>query len=271
MVDEAGGEFFLVHVATPLEECERRDRKGLYAKARARRDPRVHRHLLALRGARGRRRAGRHHRPVDRGRARRRRSPPCRDGLAGPHHDRAPASSTPTEGPVRLHRQHLPLAVHGAAGPAPGRRSPAVAFSSAGTMGCDEEPMDPEHGRRAEPARAVRGRFPQPPAHRRAPGGGRPGAHRGGGAPAASARRAPAAFRRVFPLASSRRRSRRRPTGRPGRTLLAAAAARSGAGADPRMTSPTRTDAAPRRPQRAPRGSTSWWRVVRLREVTCPS
>ncbi|MDP3892827.1 adenylyl-sulfate kinase, partial [Nocardioides sp.] len=26
--------FFLVHVATPLEECERRDRKGLYAKAR---------------------------------------------------------------------------------------------------------------------------------------------------------------------------------------------------------------------------------------------
>ncbi len=34
MVDAAGGEFFLVHVATPLEECERRDRKGLYAKAR---------------------------------------------------------------------------------------------------------------------------------------------------------------------------------------------------------------------------------------------
>ncbi len=34
MVDEAGGEFVLVHIATPLEECERRDRKGLYAKAR---------------------------------------------------------------------------------------------------------------------------------------------------------------------------------------------------------------------------------------------
>ena len=34
MVDAAGGAFFLVHVATPLEECERRDRKGLYAKAR---------------------------------------------------------------------------------------------------------------------------------------------------------------------------------------------------------------------------------------------
>ncbi len=35
MVESAGGVFVLVHVATPLEECERRDRKGLYAKARA--------------------------------------------------------------------------------------------------------------------------------------------------------------------------------------------------------------------------------------------
>jgi sulfate adenylyltransferase len=34
MTASAGGAFFLVHVATPLEECERRDRKGLYAKAR---------------------------------------------------------------------------------------------------------------------------------------------------------------------------------------------------------------------------------------------
>jgi sulfate adenylyltransferase len=32
---EAGGGFMLVHVATPLEICEVRDRKGLYAKARA--------------------------------------------------------------------------------------------------------------------------------------------------------------------------------------------------------------------------------------------
>ena len=32
---EGGGGFVLVHVATPLEECERRDVKGLYAKARA--------------------------------------------------------------------------------------------------------------------------------------------------------------------------------------------------------------------------------------------
>jgi sulfate adenylyltransferase len=35
MVEAVGAEFVLVHVATPLEECERRDRKGLYAKARA--------------------------------------------------------------------------------------------------------------------------------------------------------------------------------------------------------------------------------------------
>jgi sulfate adenylyltransferase len=29
------GDFVLVHVSTPLEVCEARDRKGLYAKARA--------------------------------------------------------------------------------------------------------------------------------------------------------------------------------------------------------------------------------------------
>jgi sulfate adenylyltransferase len=34
MVEPRGG-FVLVHVATPLEICEQRDRKGLYAKARA--------------------------------------------------------------------------------------------------------------------------------------------------------------------------------------------------------------------------------------------
>jgi sulfate adenylyltransferase len=34
MTEDVGGAFFLVHVATPLAECERRDRKGLYAKAR---------------------------------------------------------------------------------------------------------------------------------------------------------------------------------------------------------------------------------------------
>jgi len=35
MVEAGNGGFIEVHVATPLEECERRDRKGLYAKARA--------------------------------------------------------------------------------------------------------------------------------------------------------------------------------------------------------------------------------------------
>lgn len=34
MIEPVGG-FLLVHVATPLEVCEARDRKGLYAKARA--------------------------------------------------------------------------------------------------------------------------------------------------------------------------------------------------------------------------------------------
>src|SRR5437763_8239593 len=34
MIEPAGG-FILVHVATPIEICEQRDRKGLYAKARA--------------------------------------------------------------------------------------------------------------------------------------------------------------------------------------------------------------------------------------------
>jgi sulfate adenylyltransferase len=37
MVEDQGGpgSFVLVHVATSLQECERRDRKGLYARARA--------------------------------------------------------------------------------------------------------------------------------------------------------------------------------------------------------------------------------------------
>ncbi|AGY92582.1 adenylylsulfate kinase [Spiribacter curvatus] len=35
MVESANGGFLEIHVATPLEECERRDRKGLYARARA--------------------------------------------------------------------------------------------------------------------------------------------------------------------------------------------------------------------------------------------
>jgi sulfate adenylyltransferase len=34
MIEPVGG-FVLVHVSTPLEVCEQRDRKGMYAKARA--------------------------------------------------------------------------------------------------------------------------------------------------------------------------------------------------------------------------------------------
>lgn len=34
MVEDAGGVFVLIHVAKPLAECERRDRKGRYAMAR---------------------------------------------------------------------------------------------------------------------------------------------------------------------------------------------------------------------------------------------
>jgi sulfate adenylyltransferase len=39
MAQDAGATYVLVHVATPLEVCEARDRKGLYALARAGRIP----------------------------------------------------------------------------------------------------------------------------------------------------------------------------------------------------------------------------------------
>lgn len=35
MASDRGGDFILIHVSTPLSECARRDRKGLYAKAEA--------------------------------------------------------------------------------------------------------------------------------------------------------------------------------------------------------------------------------------------
>ncbi len=72
MVEDAGGTFVLVHVATPLEECERRDRKGLYAKARAGEIPEFTGISSPVRGAGRRRRPGRHHRPQHRGRPGRR-------------------------------------------------------------------------------------------------------------------------------------------------------------------------------------------------------
>ena len=35
LVESTGGGYILVHISTPVEVCEQRDRKGLYAKARA--------------------------------------------------------------------------------------------------------------------------------------------------------------------------------------------------------------------------------------------
>ena len=55
--------------------------QGSLRQGTRRRDPRVHRDLLPLRGARGRRRAGRHHRAEHRGRPRRRARPPARSRL----------------------------------------------------------------------------------------------------------------------------------------------------------------------------------------------
>ena len=63
MVEDAGGAFFLVHVATPLEECERRDRKGLYAKARRGEIPEFTGISSPYEEPERRRRPGRHHRP----------------------------------------------------------------------------------------------------------------------------------------------------------------------------------------------------------------
>ena len=58
MITPFGG-FMIVHVATSLEVCEQRDRKGLYAKGARRDHQGVHRDLGSVRGAGGR---GDHHR-----------------------------------------------------------------------------------------------------------------------------------------------------------------------------------------------------------------
>ncbi len=131
MVDDAGGAFFLVHVATPLEECERRDRKGLYAKARRGEIPEftgisspyeepqdadvrvdttgrtiddaLDDVIVALRDS--------GYLDLDLG------PPP-----AVPSSRRraaSPRSRTTAARPLRLHREHLPLAVHGAGRAAP--------------------------------------------------------------------------------------------------------------------------------------------------------
>ena len=137
MVDTAGGAFFLVHVATPLEECERRDRKGLYAKARRGEIPeftgisspyeeptdadvRVDTTGRSIDDALGDVVAGlREAGYLDlstggragRGASRGRRRDPGRQ-----------EQTAPAQRPVRVYGEHLPLTVHGDHRPPPGRR-----------------------------------------------------------------------------------------------------------------------------------------------------
>ena len=125
MVEAAGGAFFLVHVATPLEECERRDRKGLYAKARRGEIPeftgisspyeepddaavRVDTTGRTIDDA------------LDDVLVALRESGYLDLVVAGRtgHEGRGAATVVPAQGPLRLHRQHLPLALHGAGRPA---------------------------------------------------------------------------------------------------------------------------------------------------------
>ena len=63
----AAGEFIEIHVATPLAECERRDPKGLYRKARAGELAELHRHRPAVRDAGGAGDLDRHLGAVSRG------------------------------------------------------------------------------------------------------------------------------------------------------------------------------------------------------------
>ena len=152
MVEDAGGAFFLIHVATPLEECERRDRKGLYAKARRGEIPeftgisspyeepddaavRVDTTGRTIEAAlddvlEALAESGHLDLRTTRfGRSARTRAEPCRRN--------APPR------PLRLHRQHLPLGLH-ASRPRTraGRRRAGSSFTSAGTHGLDAHPMD---------------------------------------------------------------------------------------------------------------------------------
>ena len=100
MTEAAGGAFFLVHVATPLEECERRDRKGLYAKARRGEIPDFTGISSPYEEPDGRRPADRHHRTHHRGLPRRGAG---RTQHGGVHRHRPTASPTrrPRRSPSR--------------------------------------------------------------------------------------------------------------------------------------------------------------------------
>ena len=99
MAAAAGAGFLLVHVATPLEVCEQRDRKGLYARARAGQITRHDRDRRPVRGA-DRRRSGAGHQPVDgRGGGPGGADAPDRDRLGG-----APPATGLTEPPESAFR-----------------------------------------------------------------------------------------------------------------------------------------------------------------------
>ncbi len=192
----------------------------------ARRDPRVHRHLLALRGAGRRRRPRRHHRPHDRGRPRRRPRRAPRERLPRPRSvasrstrsmevERREPPSTPT--PLKVlfvctanicRSPYMELATRRLLGD-----DASVEVSSAGTHGFDATPMSNEliggYETEAESFRSRR-------ATARAGRGGRRGAHRRVGAPDLPARGdAGARSARSSRSASSPRRCSRTPATRP--------------------------------------------------------
>ncbi|HEY3529255.1 MAG TPA: adenylyl-sulfate kinase [Nocardioides sp.] len=140
MTEAAGGSFFLVHVATPLEECERRDRKGLYAKARRGEIP----EFTGI--------ASPYEEPADadlRIDTTGRTIADCRDevlwALAERGHISAPVSVEPSEEPIHVlfvctanicRSPYLELRARQLLGPDSG-----VEVSSAGTQGFDAEPV----------------------------------------------------------------------------------------------------------------------------------
>ena len=193
MVDAAGGAFFLVHVATPLEECERRDRKGLYAKARrgeipeftgisspyeepADADVRVDTTGRSIDDAlddviAGLREAG-YLDLADPG------SSWSRYAAARPSRRLLDQRKAPPQRPVRVYGEHLPLAVHGDHRPPPGRRRRDGPVLQRGDARVPRVRNGRGDGRDLDRERAERGRVPEPAADQRPDRGCRPGPYR---------------------------------------------------------------------------------------------